>query len=86
MALKFLHVSEKATGLSHQNKYVFRVETRATKPQVKKEIEKIYGVKVGRVNIISMPGKKKRLGRTEGFRPGFKKAVVTLKEGKIEIS
>lgn len=84
MSIKQPHITEKATALSDKKQYVFRVETSATKPQVKRAVEKLYGVKVVSVRIISVPGKSKRLGRTQGFRPGFKKAIVTLKEGKIE--
>ena len=56
------------------------------KTEVKKSVEGIYGVDVLSVNIIRIPAKKRRLGRTEGFRKAYKKAVVTIKEGqKIEI-
>ncbi len=79
-------VSEKATALSEENKYVFRVKSEANKHQVKEAVERAYNVTVLKVNIIKKPSKKRRLGRTEGYVSGFKKAVVTLKKGdKIEI-
>ena len=80
------HISEKATYLAESNKYVFKVYDRANKPQIKKSVEGIYGVNVLSVNIIKIPNKKRRIGRTEGFKKGHVKAIVTIKEGqKIEI-
>ncbi len=84
--VKAPHISEKATNLGAINQYVFEIFPKSNKIEVKKAIENIYGVDVLSVNIIKIPGKKRRVGRTEGFRPGYKKAVVTIKEGqKIEI-
>jgi len=80
------HISEKSSRLAERNQYVFRVDKGSTKPQIKRAVEKLYNVKVRRVAIVSLPGKVKRLGRTEGFRPGLKKAIVTLREGKIEFT
>ena len=80
------HISEKATYLGEKNKYVFKIYDNANKPEIKKSIEGIYGVDVLSVNIIKIPAKKRRLGRTEGFKKGYRKAIVTIKEGqKIEI-
>lgn len=80
------HVSEKATNLGKFNQYVFKVFPRADKNRIKKAIEVIYGVDVLAVNIITIPAKKRRLGRTAGFKKGHKKAIVRIKEGqKIEI-
>ncbi len=80
------HISEKATNLSEGNKYTFRVYANANKPEIKKSVEGIYGVDVLSVNVIKIPRKKRRLGRTQGFKKGFSKAIVTIKEGqKIEI-
>ena len=88
--IKSPHITEKAGFLNEQNKYVFKVTSKANKIEVKKAIEILYKVKVEKVNIIHLAPKKRRLGRHEGWRgglkKGFKKAVVTLKEGeKIEI-
>ena len=80
------HISEKSTNLSQENKYVFKVYSNTSKPEIKKSVQGIYGVDVIAVNIIKIPKKKRRLGRTEGFKKGFIKAIVTLKEGqKIEV-
>lgn len=85
------HITEKATFLAGQNKYIFKVSSEANKVEVKKIIEALYGVKVEKVNLIHMAPKKRRLGRTEGWRhglkKGFKKAIATLAKGeKIELS
>lgn len=80
------HISEKSTNLNQNNKYVFKVYNHTNKPEIKKSVEGIYGVNVLSVNIIKIPKKKRRIGKTEGFRKGYSKAVVTIKEGqKIEI-
>ncbi|MFN7088354.1 MAG: 50S ribosomal protein L23 [Candidatus Paceibacteria bacterium] len=79
-------ITEKSGHLQAENKYVFIVNKKAKKPQIKSAIEAIYGVKVENVRIVNVPGKVKRLGRSEGFKPGYKKAIVALKEGqKIEL-
>ncbi len=79
-------VTEKSLRLrDEENKYVFEVDKRANKSMVKKAVEEIFGVKVKKVHIINVKPKPKRLGRFEGRRSGWKKAIVTLKEGeKIE--
>lgn len=80
------HISEKSTNLGKENKYIFKVYKNANKPEIKKAVEGIYGVDVLSVNVIKIPKKKRRLGRTKGFRKGYTKAVVMVKEGqKIEI-
>lgn len=80
------HISEKATYLAEKNKYVFKVYDNANKPEIKKSVEGIYGVDVLDVNIIKIPSKKRRMGKTQGFKKGHTKALVTIKEGqKIEI-
>jgi len=84
--IKEPHISEKATDLAEKNKYTFKVYANSNKPEIKKSVEGIYGVNVLDVNIIKAPHKKRRLGKTQGFKKGFIKAVVTIKEGqKIEI-
>ncbi len=80
------HISEKATNLGEVNQYVFKVFPRANKNEIKKAIEAIYGVDVLAVNIITIPAKKRRLGKTTGFKKGHKKAIVKIRAGqKIEI-
>ncbi len=80
------YISEKATQLSQdENVYVFQVEKGAEKKEIKREVESLYNVKVEEVNIVRIPPKKRRVGRIEGKRKGFKKALVKIKEGqKIE--
>lgn len=84
--LKEPHISEKATYLSDQDKYVFKVYPNANKTEIKKAVEALYGVKVKKVNIVKIPRKKKEFRGIEGSKPGYKKALVTLEKGeKIEI-
>lgn len=84
--LKGPHVTEKATDLTDRNQYVFNVYARANKQEVRKAVEDVYGVNVVSVQIINIPAKKRRLGRTEGVKSGYKKAIVRIREGqKIEI-
>lgn len=79
-------ISEKAYNLSAQNKYTFKVDKRANKMQIKKAIEEIFNVSVVSVNTSTVRGKLRRRGLTKGYKPDWKKAVVTLKPGqKIEI-
>ena len=79
-------VTEKAFNLGGAlNQYVFEVSDEATKNEIKKAIQDLYGVRVNRVNIMNVAGKKRRVGQHEGFRPGYKKAIVFLPaEEKIE--
>ncbi|MEP6946923.1 MAG: 50S ribosomal protein L23 [Acidobacteriota bacterium] len=60
----------------------FRVDKKATKPEIKGAIEEIFNVKVAAVRTVQYDGKVKKRGRIEGRRPGFKKAYVTLKKGE----
>jgi len=84
--LKEPHISEKATVLTDQNKYVFKIMPRANKVETKKAVENLYGVRVKDVNIINVHRKRRVLRGIEGFKTGYKKAIVTLEEGeKIEI-
>jgi len=80
-------ITEKASGLLSQNQYQFKVLKDANKTLIKEAIEFIYGVKVEKVRVIKIPSKPRRLGRFFGKKPGYKKAIVTLKEGySIEIA
>ena len=74
-------ISEKATMLASQNKYVFKVDKYAGKFQIKEAVEGYYGVQVVSVNTIKISPKKRIQGRTIGWKKGFKKAVVTLRQG-----
>lgn len=84
--LKEPHISEKTTVLADQDKYVFKVMPEANKIETKKAVENLYGVKVKDVNIINVHRKRRTLRGIEGFKSGYKKAIVTLEKGeKIEI-
>jgi len=79
-------ITEKSTVLQMENKYAFEVAGEASKPQIKQAVEKAFKVKVTDVNVMMVPGKRRRLGRRMVSRPSWKKAIVTLKAGdKIEL-
>ena len=75
-------VTEKSTALMEQGKYTFRVPLAATKIQIRQAVEQIFKVKVQAVSTMRYEGKLKRMGRTQGRRSDWKKAVVTLKPGE----
>jgi large subunit ribosomal protein L23 len=76
-------ITEKTHQLREtSNKVTFKVAVKANKIEIRKAIEELFKVKVLAVNTIQMRGKKKRLGRTEGTRPDWKKAIVTLAPGE----
>jgi large subunit ribosomal protein L23 len=74
-------VTEKATMIMEQNKYVFNVTVKATKPDIKAAIESLFDVSVTKVNTIRLPRKKRRVGKFLGYKPQYKRAIVTLNEG-----
>lgn len=79
--------TEKGVSMEKGRKYVFRVASGATKPEVKKAVEEIYKVKVADVNVVTVSGKRKRVRTQYGYTADWKKAVVTLKENnKIEVA
>ncbi|MFZ2225823.1 MAG: 50S ribosomal protein L23 [Candidatus Moraniibacteriota bacterium] len=79
-------ITEAATESVEANKYIFKISARSNKLQVKQAIEKIYNVKVEKVNTVSIPKKARSRGRILGWKSGYRKAVVTLKEGnKIDV-
>lgn len=78
-------ITEKNASMQAHGKYAFEVAEAANKSQVKQAVEKAFNVGVNGVNIISVHGKKRRIGRRIVMTPDWKKAVVTLKPGdKIE--
>jgi len=80
------HISEKSTNLAEKSKYVFKVYNNVNKSEIKKSVEGIYGVDVLSVNVIKIPAKKRRIGKREGFKKGYRKAIVTIRKGqKIEV-
>lgn len=76
-------ITEKGNILREENKYIFEVDMRANKIEVKKAVEKIYKVKVVKVHTLVQQGKPRRVRFATGKRPDFKKAIVTLKEGEL---
>ena len=75
-------VSEKSTRVADQSKQmVFKVLPDASKPEIRKAVERMFGVTVTRVQVSSVKGKIKRFGQTMGRRSDWKKAYVTLAEG-----
>jgi len=79
-------ISEKSYDMTGQSKYTFKVDRRATKPEIRRAVEVIFNVGVTDVNTMNIKGKRKRQGVTSGYRASWKKAIVTLKVGDtIEI-
>ena len=75
-------ITEDSMDRLADNKYTFQVAKDANKIEIAKAIEEIFDVKVAKVNTISVKGKEKRMGRFTGFRPDWKKAIVTLEGEK----
>jgi len=71
-------VTEKGSLLLEQNKYVFEVVKKATKPEIKAAIQSLFDVKVVKVNTLIPPRKKRRVGKFVGYKPQHKRAIVTL--------
>lgn len=76
------YITEKTAALAAHNTYVFKVARATTKNEIIKAIQRMFKVTVIKVNVMVMPEKKVRVGRHEGRVPGFKKAMVTIKEGE----
>ncbi|MBE9065042.1 50S ribosomal protein L23 [Leptolyngbya cf. ectocarpi LEGE 11479] len=74
-------ITEKATLNLENNQYTFEVAPKATKTEIKTAIEALFEVKVTGISTMNPPRKKKRLGRFIGYKPTYKRAVVTLAEG-----
>ncbi len=74
-------ITEKSTALQMLNKYAFEVAKEANKPLIKQAVEKAFNVKVTAVNVVILPGKKRRIGMRELPAHPWKKAIVTLKPG-----
>ena len=81
-SIKMPVITEKATILSDQNKTVFKVDNSADKKIIKKNIEKIYKVKVLKINILKVKSKEKVIRGKKSSKTGYKKAIVTLKKGQ----
>lgn len=80
-------ITEKVSLINPFDKYIFRVNARSNKIEIKEAIKELYNVEIKKVAVINVPAKERRLGRQIGTKPGYKKAIVTLKEGnKIDIA
>ena len=81
-------LSEKSVALKDtQNRYTFKVNPKANKSEIKKAIETLFKVKVTAVRTANLPGKLHKVGRYEGYRSDWKKAIVTVKTGqKIDMT
>ena len=78
-------ITEQSMEQMEDKKYTFKVDRRANKSEIKKAVEKLFGVKVKKVNTIQMPGKKRRLGMHVGRTSSWKKAIVSLTEDSAPI-
>ena len=78
-------ITENSMDMAEEKKYVFKVAQDSNKTEVRKAIEEIFEVEVAKVNIMNVSGKRKRLGRTFGTTPSFRKAIVTLTPDSKEI-
>ncbi len=76
------HVSEKAASVEANGRYTFKVALKATKLDIKQEVKAHYGVLPTDVRVMNIEGKRKRFGKSQGKRSDWKKAIVTLPEGK----
>lgn len=86
LCLRSAHISEKAGDLAEKNQYIFKVYPETNKIEIKKAIKETFKVDPVSVNIINVFKKKRRLGKIKGWRKGYKKAIVKIKEGqKIDL-
>ena len=76
------NITEKSTSLSEFNKVVFKVNKGASKNSIKRSIEKIFKVNVIKINTINLKGKTKLVRNKRAYKPGYKKAIITLKKGQ----
>ena len=74
-------ITEKSEKMKEQGKYAFKVDAKATKPQIKKAIESIFNVKVEKINTLNSHPKKKTVGKYTGMTNKYKKAIVKLAKG-----
>lgn len=81
--VKYPIITDKATRLLESNQYSFVVDRYSDKPTIKTAIEYLFNVKVVKINTCRLPRKQKRVGKYIGWKPQYKKAVVTLSEGDV---
>lgn len=75
-------LTEKSTNLNQFNQYSFKVNIHSNSLEIKEAIEKIFKVKVSKINTLIVRGKLKKFKGTTGYKKNYKKAIVTLKEGQ----
>ena len=78
-------ITENSMAGMQNKKYTFKVAKTANKIEISKAVEELFGVKVAKVNTLNVRGRLKRQGRTQGYTPAWKKAMVTLKEDSKSI-
>ena len=81
--VKYPIITDKATRLLENNQYSFVVDRYSDKIEIKEAIENLFDVKVIKINTCNLPRKQKRVGRYIGWKPQYKKAIVTLLEGDV---
>ena len=81
--IKYPIITDKATRLLENNQYSFVVDRSSDKVSIKAAIENLFNVKVIKINTCRLPRKKNRVGKYIGWKPQYKKAVVTLSEGDV---
>jgi len=81
--IKYPIITDKATRLLENNQYTFVVDRYSDKLSIKAAIEYLFNVKVIKINTSRLPRKTKRVGKYIGFKPQYKKAIVTLSEGDV---
>ena len=79
--IKYPIITDKATRLLANNQYSFIVNPKYDKPSIKAAVESLFNVKVVKINTAHLPKKKKRVGQYTGWKPHYKKAIVTLSAG-----
>jgi large subunit ribosomal protein L23 len=81
--IKYPLITDKTTRLLEKNQYTFIVDRSSTKVTIKNTIEYLFDVKVTKVNTCHLPRKQKRVGKYMGWKPQYKKAIVSLAEGDL---
>ena len=81
--IKYPIITDKATRLLENNQYSFIVDRYSNKIVIKSAIEYLFNVKVIKINTCNLPKKKKRVGKYIGWKPQYKKAIVTLSDGDL---
>ena len=81
--IKYPLITDKSTRILENNQYSFIVDRSSDKIVIKEAIEYLFNVKVTKVNTCNLPRKKKRVGKYIGWKPQYKKAIVSLAEGNV---